>query len=141
MYGVNERQFVGYYRKAITFKGDTGKKLLEFLERRLDNVIFRCRLVSSRAQARQLVSHGHIEVNGKRMTIPSYLVRAGDVLTFKPSAGEIPFVQLALKEEREVPDWLGWDRAAMRLDVVRIPEADEQTIGINAKLIVEYYSR
>lgn len=141
LYGVTERQFSNYFKKAIQAKGDTGRKLLELLERRLDNFVYRSHLAQTRPQARQLVSHGLVRVNGRRVDVPSYLVKLGDVVTIKESAKSIPFVVHSMKLSQEAPEWITWNSDEWKASVVRLPDPDEQVLGINVKQIVEYYSR
>lgn len=141
LYGLTERQFASYFKKSIGTKGNTGKTLLSLLERRLDNVLFRLHLATSRRQARQLVNHGHVLVNNRRVDIPSYLVKPGDVISFKSNVRDIPFVSLNLKQTLEAPEWITWDAERMSANIVNIPDVDEASLGINAKMIVEYYSR
>lgn len=141
LYGVTERQFANYFKKAISMKGNTGQTLLSLLERRLDNVLYRLHLSTSRRQARQLVSHGHVLVNKRTVNIPSYQVKPGDVIEFKSNVKEIPYIALNLKQTAEAPEWITWDSERMIASVVNLPEFDETNLGINAKMIVEYYSR
>lgn len=140
VYGLLEGQFRGAYERAARVRGKTGEALLARLERRLDNAVYRLGLSSSRAMARQLVSHGHVFVLGQRVNIPSYLLRIGEVVTLSPKALEIPQVRkLAEKIEIKVPSYYERQAAAGRL--VRLPERSEIPIDINEQLITEYYSR
>ncbi len=141
IYGVLERQFRRYVALAQKAKGVTGDFLLELLERRLDNVLYRGGLATSRAQARQLVSHGHVYVNGRRVDVPSFLVRPGDVIAFKPSAMEKKGIQALLSEKplQQVPSWL--ERQNGQLRVLDRPKVDEIEHDIQMNLIVEFYSR
>lgn len=140
MYGVLERQFRNVINRAKKWKGNTGEKLLEFLERRLDNVIFRAGLAPTRPMARQLVSHGHIVVDGSAVKIPSYEVRQGQVVSLKQQAMEIPAVKKMLEEKTfQPPQWLA--RTGPVGKVVRIPQRTDVVDDINEQLIVEYYSR
>jgi len=141
LYGVTERQFANYFKKAIRMKGDTGKTLLSLLERRLDNVLYRLHLTTSRRQARQLVNHGHVLVNKRTVNIPSYQVKPGDVIEFKAGVKEIPFIASNLRQSQEAPAWIAWDVERMVANVVNLPEFDETNLWMNAKMIVEYYSR
>lgn len=143
IYGVLENQFRRYYAMALSSRGQTGANLLVILERRLDNVVYRLGLADSRAQARQLVMHGHIEVNGKRLDIPSALVDAGDVVSVaERSRGNGHFQGLTeVLAHQNVPGWLVLDPAGMRGTVAALPTRDQIELPINEQLIVEYYSR
>ena len=143
IYGVMERQFRRYFQQALKHKGMTGANLLQTLERRLDNVVYRLGLADSRAQARQLVTHGHITVNGRKMNIPSYLVRAGDVIGVRErSRRNAHFRGLADKlDPANVPAWLQLDPQALEGRVLSLPQRDQIDEPINEQLIVEFYSR
>jgi len=143
IYGVLENQFRRYYALALATRGQTGANLLVILERRLDNVVYRLGLADSRAQARQLVLHGHITVNGKKVNIPSALVDAGDVVAVSEnSRGNGHFQGLTeVLEHQNVPVWLVLDPAGMRGTVATLPTRDQIEVPINEQLIVEYYSR
>ena len=143
VYGVLERQFRRYFREAERRRGLTGTNLLVILESRLDNVVYRFGFASSRPQARQVVRHGHIEVNGRRVNIPSYLVKAGDVVAIRPNSrdkGMIQDMMLDL-EHRAVPDWLSRDDVSLSGRVLSMPQREDIDVTINEQLIVEYYSR
>ena len=143
-YGVLERQFQRYYGMAREQKGITGDILLQLLERRLDNTVYRLSLVDSRRQGRQMVTHGHFTVNGKSVDIPSYLVKVGDVITWKHNNDSTPqFVQdlTAGLPRRPVPRWLNLDAPNLRGEVITLPDVSDQDTGIDARLIVEFYSR
>jgi small subunit ribosomal protein S4 len=143
VYGVLERQFRRYFREAERRRGLTGTNLLVILESRLDNVVYRLGLAASRPQARQLVRHGHFEVNGRKVNIPSYLVQPGDVVGVRtPSRSKAIFKEMALDlEHRAVPEWLSRDDITMSGRVMGQPEREDIDISINEQLIVEYYSR
>lgn len=143
IYGVLERQFRRYFEKASKAKGVTGEALLQLLERRLDNVVFRLGFASSRPQARQLVRHGHFEVNGRRVNIPSFLVREGDVIAVREaSRSKQLFKDLAEEgRTRKVPEWLSADHDQMRGTVLRLPRREEIDTQVQEHLIVEHYSR
>lgn len=143
VYGVQERQFRRYFRTAQRVKGMTGVALLQQLERRLDNVIFRLGLADSRPQARQLVRHGHFMVNGHNHNIPSYLTQTGDTFEIRPaSRGNQYFKERADRlGERQVPQWLEFDPARMTGRVVAMPDRQTVDIPLSEQLIVEYYSR
>ena len=143
-YGILERQFAKYYKMARDRPGITGDNLLQLLERRLDNVIFRLSFADSRRQGRQLVNHGHFTVNGRRMDIPSYLVNPGDAIAWKNVNGSTPgFVQMLTQglPKRPVPSWLRLDTAKLTGEVLLVPEISEVDTGIDTRLIVEYYSK
>ena len=141
-YGVLESQFRKYFEIANKMKGKTGDNLLQLLERRLDNVAFRLSLGDSRAQARQLVMHGHIRVNGRKVDIPSYIVKDGDVITVaQKSASKDHFKILKEQGEKSVPKWLEFDIANLEGKVVAMPERDDIDLTIAEHLIVELYSR
>lgn len=143
IYGVLEKQFRAYYDKAKTMPGVTGENLLGLLERRVDNVVFRLGLASTRRQARQLVAHGHITVNGKRLDIPSALVKVGDVIGVKEkSRGTALFKEIAeSKNALSVPAWLTADIENLTGSVTRFPNRDEIDIPVDEQAIVELYSR
>lgn len=143
VYGVFERQFRRYYSKALKARGVTGLMLLQILESRLDNVVYRLGYASSRAQARLLVTHGHFTVNGRRSDIPSMTVNAGDVIAVREgSLNTTYFKELpVLAEGRNFPAWLDRDLKVLSGNVTRLPERIEIDGGLNEQLIVEYYSR
>ncbi len=143
VYGVLERQFRRYFREAERRRGLTGTNLLVLLESRLDNVVYRLGFAQSRPQARQLVRHGHFEVNGRRVNIPSYLVQPGDVVTVRAgSRQKAGFKEITLDlEHRAVPDWLSRDEKMLSGRVLALPDREDIDITINEQLIVEYYSR
>ena len=140
-YLVSEKQFVRYYNEASRRKGVTGTILLQLLESRLDNIVFRTGFAITRKQARQIVNHGHILVNGKRVDIPSYIVKAGDVITFKASSADFvksvsDSIDLAL-----APAWMTIDKAALKVTFDRIPEREEIDPELKEQLVIEYYSK
>ena len=142
-YGVLEKQFRRYYQEADRLPGRTGEALLQLLESRLDNVIYRSGFASTRRQARQMVSHGHLLVNGKRVTIPSYRVSSLDIIDVAPkSVNATPFV-IARETwgEREVPGWLTVKPNPMRILVHQLPTREQITIDVNEQAIVEFYSK
>jgi small subunit ribosomal protein S4 len=143
VYGIYERQFRRYFREAQRQKGLTGLNLLILLESRLDNVVYRLGFASSRPQARQLVQHGHFEVNGQKTNIPSYLVQPGDVITVHESSrGNSHFKEVGeIVDESQVPAWLSLDLSSLSGKVVDLPSRDDIDITLNEQLIVEYYSR
>ena len=143
VYGVLERQFRRYYDSAITRRGLTGLNLLQILESRLDNVVFRLGFASSRAQARLLVTHGHFTVNGRRTDVPSMLLSNGDVIAVREGSGKLSYFKdlNAYAEKRNTPAWLSRDLKAMSGSVARMPERAEIDGSLDEQLIVEYYSR
>lgn len=140
IYGVLEKQFRRYFEQARKIQGATGAMLLNLLERRLDNVIYRLRLAPTRASARQLITHGHVTIDGKKVTIPSFLVRQNQIVTLKPKSLELPIVKKLLEEKNSIfPVWL--QREGPVGKVARLPGRDEIDADVNEQLIVEYYSR
>ena len=142
-YGVLERQFRRYFTDARRMPGLTGDNLVKLLERRLDNVAYRIGFADSRAQARQWVLHGHFTVNERKVNIPSYRVRPGEVIAWKGASKDRQFSQAAVRTvgQRPLPEWLEIDRATMTATVVRDPEAGDTDARIQTRLIVEFYSR
>jgi len=139
-YGVLERQFRRYFKKAFKKRGVTGEALLQLLESRLDNVVYRLGFVPSRSVARQLVRHGHILVDGKKVDIPSYQVKPGQVINLNPKAMKIEVVKKSLAEKKkEIPSWLQKKAAVGK--IIRLPTREEIGADIAEQLIVEYYSR
>lgn len=140
LYGVLERQFKRMYNIADRSKETTGKALLMILESRLDNVVYRLNLANSRQQARQLVSHGHVNVGDQKVTIPSYNVKIGDIISLSQKASNLNFVKkLTEDKNNKLPTWL--ERKATVGKIKSLPDRDEIDIDINEQLIVEYYSR
>jgi small subunit ribosomal protein S4 len=142
-YGLLEKQFRRIFQTALTRRGVTGETLLQLLETRLDNVVFRLGLANTRSAARQLVSHGHVMVNGKGVNIASYNVKPGDTVSIKdrPKSRQLAARNLELTQIAPVPDWLIADRDALSGRVSRIPVRDEMQPMVNEQLIVELYSR
>ena len=142
-YGVGEKQFRGYFEMASNKKGVTGENLLQILESRLDNVVYRLGYGSSRAQARQLVNHGIFEVNGKRVDIPSYLVKAGDVVAVRESKKETGVLKVNVEENaaRPVPEWLEKEVETLSGKVIRLAAREDIDIPVEEHLIVELYSK
>jgi small subunit ribosomal protein S4 len=140
-YQLLERQFRSYYDKAARQPGVTGENLLRLLERRLDNVLVRLGFAASRRQARQLVSHGHWQVNGKRVNIPSFQVRPDDVITINASSKAADVVRSATELTAAVPPWLQADHDSLTAKVLRLPERSEITTPVSEQLIVELYSK
>ena len=140
-YGVLEKQFRNYYDKASRQPGVTGENLLRLLETRLDNVLVRLGFAASRRQARQLVRHGHWAVNGRRVDIPSYHVRPGEVLSFKVASGAETVVRDSTELISSVPAWLEADHDSLTAKVLRLPDRDEIVTPVQEQLIVELYSK
>ena len=142
-YGVLERQFRRYYEEASRTKGKTGEVLLQLLECRLDNVIYRAGLARTRRQARQLVSHAHFLVNGRKVNIPSFQVKVGDEIAVKDKSTKVVRINEALEavERRGVPAWLELDKGAFKGTVKAQPSRDDITMPIQEQLIVELYSK
>lgn len=142
-YGLLERQFRRMFEKALKKRGVTGETLLQLLETRLDNVVFRLGWATTRPFARQIVNHGHVRVNGRKVGIPSYNVKPGDVIDVRDNAATRQIVTKSLESSqiRPVPDWIAFDRDNVRAQVVRIPTRDEIQPIVNEQLIVEFYSR
>lgn len=140
LYGIMERQFHKYFEKAAQFRGTTGEKLLQLLETRLDNVVYRLGFVPTRAMARQLTSHGHILVDGKRVNIPSYQVKASQTISLDDKSQNIPPVRVRLEDQdMSLPGWL--TRQAAVGQIVHLPSRPEIDSPVNEQLIVEFYSR
>ncbi len=139
IYGVSETQFRRYYAQAFRQPGDTGENLLRLLERRLDNVIYRLGIARSRPMARQLVGHGHVKINGRKVNIPSYQVRLGETVAMTEAAAKIPVVIEELEANRRVPDWL--ERGGTSARVTRLPGREDVDLPINEDLILAFYAR
>ena len=143
VYGIQEKQFRNYYEKASRMEGNTGEELLTFCERRLDNVVYRLGFANSRRQARQLVNHGHFTVNGNRVNIPSYLVKAGDVVAVSEKSNSNAFFKKLKEDDAFVaaPKWLDRDKNTMTGKVVAMPTQADIDFEIAVHLIVELYSK
>lgn len=143
VYGVLERQFRRYYKEALQRRGLTGLILLQILESRLDNIVYRLGFASSRAHARLLVTHGHFLVNGRRTDVPSMILKEGDLITVREGSRKLSYFKElpALAEKRPVPAWLQRDLQTLSATVLRMPERAEIDGNLNEQLIVEYYSR
>jgi small subunit ribosomal protein S4 len=143
IYGVLEKQFRGYYEEAARAKGITGTRLLQLLETRLDNVIYRGGLAMSRQQARQFVTHGHFQINGRKVDIPSYRVRAGEVIEVRPNSRSVGRIveAAAFASGRQIPSWLRLEAGELRITVEREPGREEIDIPVQEQMIVELYSR
>jgi small subunit ribosomal protein S4 len=142
-YGVLENQFRRYFEAADRQKGVTGELLLQMLERRLDNVVYRIGFATSRAQARQLVRHGHFNVNGKKVDIPSYACRQGDTVAIRTGSAENATIQHAMEEVkgRGIPEWLLFDAAALSARISQLPTREQINLPVQEQLIVELYSK
>jgi small subunit ribosomal protein S4 len=143
MYGVLERQFRGYYGRAARMKGVTGENLLRMLELRLDNLVFRLGLASSRAQARQLVLHRHFAVNGRTVTVPSFQCKPGDKIEVRSGSRKLDAVKAALesRDTSSLVTWLSLDKDALAGSVLSSPSREEIPVPLNEQLIVELYSK
>jgi small subunit ribosomal protein S4 len=143
IYGVAEKQFRGYYFKASRMKGVTGDNLIQLLERRMDNAVYRMGFVSDHAEARQLVRHGHFTVNGRKVNIPSYLVRADDVIEVRERSRKMTRIieALGVVERRGVPSWISLEADAFKATVKSLPARDDVTMPIREHLIIELYSK
>lgn len=143
IYGVLERQFSRYFDRASQQVGVTGTNLLQLLERRLDNTVYRAGMASSRAQARQLVSHGHIMLNGRKTDVPSALVSPGDSVSVRPESLRRPYFRTLRQEmdDRRVPQWLSVDTDNLTANVLNLPAREDIDVTLSEQLIVEYYSR
>ena len=143
IYGILEGQFRRYFQMADRAKGVTGETLLQFLERRMDNMVYRMGFATSRSEARQLVRHGHFSVNGRKVNVPSFLVKVGDVVAVTERSRKVVRIQeaLDLAQRRGVPDWLEVSSEAFTGRVKSIPVRADLTMPINEKLVVELYSK
>lgn len=141
MYGVNERQFRNTFNKASRMNGVTGHNFLFLLESRLDNVVYRMGFATTRRQSRQLVNHGHFLVNGKKVDIPSYTVKPGDVIEVKEKSLNLQFINEALEATLNTPAFVNVDAKAKKGTFVRLPERAELNAEVNELLVVEFYNR
>ncbi len=143
IYFTNEGQFRNYYEKASNKPGVTGELLLQSLERRLDNVVYRLGFGTSRRQARQIVRHGHIAVNGRKVDIPSYQVKAGDEIVVRENAKKLPVITAAVEytSHQPTPNWLEVNREALTGRVTAVPKREDINLPVNEQLIVELYSK
>ena len=140
VYGIMEKQFYKLYEEATRKEGVTGELLLQYLERRFDNVVYRLGLTTTRRQARQLVSHGHLEINGKRVNIASYRVKQGDVITVREKSRDLAIIKESLNQ-KSVPGWLTLDENALSAKVLENPTREAVDFDINEAMIIEFYSR
>ena len=141
---INERQFRNTYRKALSKKGDTTENLIALLESRLDTIIYRAKFAPTVFSARQIINHGHVNINEKRCNIPSRMIKVGEVISLKEKAKTIPYVLQALESpERDVPDYIEIDHSKFTGGILRIPEPEEipYPVQMETNLVIEYYSR
>ncbi len=141
MYGISEKQFKKLVNDAAKMKGVQGENLLILLESRLDNLVYRCGFATTRRGSRQLVNHGHITVNGKKVDIPSYRVKPGDVIAIKENSADHKGIEIALANKVKRPEFISYDEGKRVATYVRYPERSELNAEINESLIVEFYSR
>jgi small subunit ribosomal protein S4 len=141
IFGISEKQLSNYFRKASSQTGDTGHNFLSLLERRLDNVIYVSQFAETRPQARQMVSHGHFKLNGRRVDIPSIMVRPGDKIEIVSKYAKSPLYAELDKQKDYSPKWLSVDLKKLTLEVLAAPEKDDLEKSIDSQLIVEFYSR
>ena len=140
VYGVMEKQFYKLYEEATRKEGVTGELLLKYLERRLDNVVYRLGFGTTRRQARQIVSHGHVLINGKRVNIASYRVKQGDVISVKEDSKEISMIKESVGQ-KSVPGWLSLEESTLTAKVLENPGRDAVDFDVNESMIIEFYSR
>jgi len=140
VYGVMEKQFYKLYEEATRKEGVTGELLLQYLERRLDNVVYRLGFGATRRQARQIVSHGHVLINGKRVNIASYRVKQGDVISVKEDSKEISMIKESVGQ-KSVPGWLSLEESTLTAKVLENPGRDAVDFDVNESMIIEFYSR
>ena len=141
MYGILEKQFREYYETAERMKGVTGENMLSLIERRLDNVVYRMGIGASRKQCRQIVNHGHITVNGKRVDIASYLVKAGDVIAIKENKQDVDAFKSLRDTKLVTPKWLEFDTTTLSGKILALPKREDIDADIKEQLIIELYSR
>ncbi|MEI8377502.1 MAG: 30S ribosomal protein S4 [bacterium] len=140
-YMVSEKQFAKYYNKASSKTGVTGTILLQILESRLDNVLYRAGFSTTRRQSRQLVNHGHVLVNGKKVDIPSFLVKPGEVITIRQKSNELFKGLVEYVDSSVVPAWMSIDKTALKVTFDRLPEREEMDPEFKEQLVIEYYSK
>ena len=141
---INERQFRNIYKKATMLKGDTGENLIGLLERRLDSVVYRARFSTTVFSARQLINHGHVRVNGKKVNIGSYVVKEEDIIEIRDKSKQLAIIDIALaSKERETPEYINLDEKNKKVTFVRTPKFDEvpYPVIMEPNLVIEYYSR
>ena len=142
-YGINETQFSTIYKRATGMTGQTGHNFLQLLERRLDNVVYRLGLGVSRSQARQLICHGHFTVNGRKLDIPSALLKVGDVVAVAEGSRDVPTIKenAEASPSRSIPAWLEFNPEAMSGSLVAVPVREQIDVPVNEQLVVEFYAR
>ncbi len=142
-YGILEKQFRSYYAEAARSKGVTGEELMRICESRLDNVVYRSGLAMNRPMARQMVSHGHFQVNGKKVNIPSFRVKRGDTISVKQRSRTMGRLieNVSYAEGREIPDWLSSNLKDLTVNILALPERNQVDVPVQEQLIVEYYSK
>lgn len=140
-YGILEKQFRRYYEEAVRMKGITGENMLSLIERRLDNVVYRMGIGSSRAESRQIVNHGHITVNGKRVNVPSFIVKVGDVIEVKENKRELEMFKQLKGMKIVMPKWLEFNSETLKGKILALPTREDIDLGIKEHLIIELYSR
>lgn len=141
MYGLNEKQFRNLFDRAVKMKGIAGENFMFLLESRLDNLVFRLGWANTRAGARQLVSHGHVTVNGSKVNIPSYLVQPGDTIGLRERSRSLKLIKEAIEGRHHLPGYVEFDENAMEGKYIRLPSRDELSQDIDERQIVEFYSR
>lgn len=141
IYGVMERQFARYFSSAAKAEGVTGERLLQILELRLDNIVYRLGFAPSRSCARLLVRHGHFLVDGRKVTLPTYEAKAGEVIAVREKSRNIQAIHSALKNAKDIPDWLSVDKVKLEGTVIRVPERSSMAVNVQEQLVVELYSR
>jgi small subunit ribosomal protein S4 len=141
IYGVLESQFEKYFKAATKTTGVTGERLLQILEMRLDNIIYRLGFAPSRSSARQLVLHNHFRINGKKVNIPSYQLKPNDIIQVREKSKNMESIHSSLKSLRDIPEWLSVDKVKLEGSVIRIPERSAIPVNVQEQLVVELYSR
>lgn len=140
-YGILEKQFRRYYEEAVRMKGVTGENMLSLIERRLDNVVYRMGIGSSRSESRQIVNHGHITVNGRRVNVPSFIVKVGDVVEIKENKRELEMFKQLKGMKIVMPKWLEFNSETLKGKILALPTREDIDLGIKEHLIIELYSR
>lgn len=140
-YGILEKQFRRYYEEAVRMKGVTGENMLSLIERRLDNVVYRMGIGSSRSESRQIVNHGHITVNGRRVNVPSFIVKVGDVIEIKENKCELEMFKQLKGMKIVMPKWLEFNSETLKGKILALPTREDIDLGIKEHLIIELYSR
>lgn len=140
-YGILEKQFRRYYEEAVRMKGVTGENMISLIERRLDNVVYRMGIGSSRSESRQIVNHGHITVNGRRVNVPSFIVKVGDVIEIKENKRELEMFKQLKGMKIVMPKWLEFNSETLKGKILALPTREDIDLGIKEHLIIELYSR